>query len=120
MAFEEEINDAIGAHSVWKMKLRTAIAVGKADANVHDVAKDDACAFGQWLYSPALSPAVRASSDYLAVRRLHADFHKCAAKVLECIRHADKAQANAQLEGEYERVSNDLMAALRKWKRAAH
>jgi hypothetical protein len=76
MAFEEQINDAIGAHSVWKMKLHTAIAVGKADANLHDVAKDDACTFGQWLYSPALSPAVRASSDYLAVRALHADFHK--------------------------------------------
>ena len=120
MAFEEEINDAIGAHSVWKMKLRTAIAVGKADVNAHDVAKDDACAFGQWLYSPALSPAVRASSDYLTVRTLHADFHKCAGKVLEYVSHGDKARAQALMAGEYDKVSNDLMAAMRKWKRAVH
>ena len=120
MAFEEEINEAIGAHSVWKMKLRTAIAVGKADVNSHDVAKDDACAFGQWLHSPALSPAVLASSDYLAVRALHADFHKYAAKVLEYVRHGDKAQATALMEGEYDKVSDDLMAALRKWKWAVH
>ena len=120
MAFEEQINDAIGAHSVWKMKLRTAIAVGKADVNAHDVAKDDACTFGQWLYSSALSPAVLASSDYQIVRALHADFHKFAGKVLEYVRHGDKAQATALMEGEYERVSNDLMAAMRKWKRAVH
>ncbi len=42
MAFDDEINKAIGAHGVWKMRLRTAIDIGKGDAHPADVAKDNA------------------------------------------------------------------------------
>src|SRR4030067_3690693 len=66
MAFEDEITKAIGAHGVWKMRLRTAIDSGKADANAADVAKDSVCAFGQWLYG-AVPPAARPSAGSAAV-----------------------------------------------------
>ena len=36
MSLQDEITKAIGAHGVWKMRLRTAIDVGKADANAAD------------------------------------------------------------------------------------
>jgi Chemoreceptor zinc-binding domain len=120
MAFEEQIDKAIGAHGIWKMRLRTAIASGKVDASPSEVAKDNACAFGQWLYGPGLSPAVRASAEYANVRAQHANFHKCAAKVLECVSHGDKAQAAALMDGEYRKVSSGLNAAMMKWKIAAH
>lgn len=119
MAFEDEITKAIGAHGVWKMRLRTAIESGKADANAADVAKDNVCPFGQWLYGPSLSPAVRASLDYATVRRLHADFHKCASKVIECVVVGDKAQADTLMAGEYNKISGDLTSAMMKWKSAA-
>ena len=120
MSLQEEITKAVGAHAVWKLKLRTAIDVGKADAQAADVAKDNACAFGQWLYGATLTPADKASPSYSAVRKLHADFHKCAAKVIECVGTGDKAKANALMDGEYAKVSASLTSAMMKWKAAAH
>ena len=120
MSIQDEIAKAIGAHGIWKMKLRTAIDTGKADAKAADVAKDNVCGFGQWLYGPTLPAAVRTSADYNAVRKLHADFHKCAGKVLECVGHGDKAKAEALMHGEYAKVSTDLTSAMMKWKTTVH
>ena len=102
MSFEDEIAKAIGAHGVWKMRLKTAIDTGKADAQAADVAKDNACAFGQWLYGTSIPPAMRASLDYQSVRKLHADFHKCASQVIECVGGGDKTKASALMEGDGE------------------
>lgn len=120
MSLQDEITKAVGAHGVWKMRLRTAIESGKADANPADVAKDNACAFGQWLHGAGVPAAVRASADYATVRKLHADFHQCASKVLECVSHGDKAKADALMVGEYTKVSSDLTHAMMKWKSAVH
>ena len=116
MSLQDEITKAIGAHGVWKMRLRSAIDNGKADANASDVAKDNACAFGQWLYGSTVPTAARASADYTSVRKLHADFHQCASKVLECVGHGDKAGADALMASDYAKVSGDLTSAMMKWK----
>jgi Chemoreceptor zinc-binding domain len=118
MAFEDEITKAIGAHGVWKMRLRSAIDNGKADANAADVARDNVCPFGQWLYG-AVPPAARGSADYASVRKLHADFHKCASKVIECVGLGDKAKADALMAGDYAKISGDLTTAMMKWKATA-
>ena len=119
MSLQEEISKAIGAHAVWKMRLHTAIDVGKSDAAAGDVAKDNACPFGQWLYGSSIPAAVRASANYATVRKLHADFHQCAAKVIECVGQGHKAQAYALMDGDYAKVSGDLAAAMIKWKAVA-
>ena len=41
MALDDEITKAIGAHGVWKMRLRSAIDSGKADADPVEVGKDN-------------------------------------------------------------------------------
>jgi len=118
MSLEDEITKAIAAHGMWKKWLRIAIDNGKAGANPVEVAKDDACPFGQWLYGSTISATARASADYTSVRKLHADFHKCAAKVLACVVQGQKAQADALMTGEYAQVSADLTSAMAKWKAA--
>ena len=118
MALQDEITKAIGANGIGKMRLRTAIDSGKADANAADVAKDNACAFGQWLYG-SVPQAARTSADYASVRKLHADFHKCASQVIECVGHNDKAKADALMAGDYAKVSGELTAAMMKWRAAA-
>ena len=120
MSFEDEITKAIGAHGMWKNRLRSAIDNGKADSNPVDVAKDNGCPFGQWLYGSTIPATARASEGYTAVRKLHADFHKCAAKVLECVSSGQKAQADALMAGEYAKISGDLTTAMMKWKAASH
>ena len=118
MALDDEITKAIGAHGMWKNRLRSAIDNGKADANPADVAKDNACPFGQWLYGATIPGASRNGANYGSVRKLHADFHRCASKVLECVSAGDKTKANALMAGEYAKVSGDLTAAMMKWKAA--
>ena len=120
MTFENEIIKAIEAHWKWKMRLRSAIDSGKSDANPVEVAKDNFCDFGQWLYGSTIPITARASVDYASVRKLHADFHKCAANVLECVAKGQKAQADALMTGEYAEVSVALTAAMMKWKAAGH
>jgi hypothetical protein len=120
MPFEDEISNAIGAHGVWKMRLRTSIDSGKADGDPVGVGKDNYCAFGKWLHGSTISATARASADYATVTKLHADFHKCAAKVLGHVQHGQREQANSIMTTEYTKVSFDLTAALRKWKAATH
>jgi hypothetical protein len=120
MTLENEITSAIEAHWMWKMRLRSAIDSGKADANAVEVAKDNVCAFGQWLYGSTIPATARASEDYASVRKLHADFHKCAANVLECVSNGQKAKANALMTGEYAEVSANLTAAMMTWKAVGH
>jgi len=120
MSFEDEITRAIAAHGMWKKWLRSAIDNGKAEANPVEVARDDGCQFGQWLYGSTIPDAVRAGTDYTSVVKLHADFHQCAAKVLEFVAHGQKAQADALMAGEYARISADLTSAMAKWMAASH
>ena len=119
MAFEDEINKAIGAHGMWKNRLRSAIDTGKADANPADVAKDNGCPFGQWLYGSTIPASARNGANYATVRKLHADFHKCASNILECVSTGQKAKADTLMAGEYATVSSNLTAAMMKWKTAA-
>ena len=68
---------------------------------------------------PCKSGPARASADYAAVRKLHADFHKCASKVIECVGQGDKAQADVLMADDYAKISGDLTTAMMKWKAAA-
>lgn len=54
---------------------------------------------------------------YKVIRRLHAEFHECASRVLEMALSGDKDGAMAVLEGEYAARSHKLITALSKWRR---
>lgn len=114
--FIKEINDAIGAHGAWKLKLRTAISVGKSDIEPATVRCDDRCAFGRWLYGPTIDGHTRSGKPYQVIHRLHAEFHQTAATVLESALAGRKAQATEILDGEFKERSEKLVRALTKWK----
>ena len=112
----DEINNAIGAHGMWKMRLRTAIATSTCDITSHDAGCDNKCAFGKWLYGPTLDHAVRAGVPYQVIRRLHAEFHQAAGTVLAEVERGNAAGAQAQMSGEFTERSEKLVRALTKWK----
>ena len=118
MALEDEITKAIGAHGMWKNRLRGAIDSGKADANPADVAKDNACPFGQWLQGSTITASMRNGANYNAVKKLHADFHRCASNVMTCVASGKKEQATSLLGGEFSKISGELTNAMMKWKAA--
>ena len=89
----KEINDAIGAHGMWKMRLRTAIAAGVGDITSADAGCDDKCAFGKWIHGPSIDAATRAGMPYQVIRRLHAEFHQAAGQVLARVERGDRKGA---------------------------
>jgi len=120
MSLDDEIAKAISAHGIWKRWLRSAIDKEKIDVDPVEVAKDNGCPFGEWLYGTTIPATTRAGADYAAVRKLHADYHRCAAKVLECVAHGQKAQADALMTGDCALISAELTSAMAKWSVANH
>lgn len=120
MANPQEIDNAIGAHGLWKGRLKTAIDTGKIDVPVETIRKDNQCPFGKWLYGTSLSTAERNSSHYRTVKDLHAEFHKTAAHVTELALAGKKDQAQAMMRssGEYANVTTRLTLAMMDWKQA--
>jgi len=111
-----QVQAAIGAHGAWKLKLSTAVSTGRSDDEPALVCRDDLCRFGVWLHGPDIDPDTRESKPYQVIRRLHAEFHKCAGTVLERVKRGDQAGARALLEGEYSDRSATLIRALTMWK----
>ncbi len=112
----DQINNAIGAHGSWKIKLRTAVNKGHSTHNVDEVRCDDKCAFGKWLHGSNIDGPTRAGAPYNVIKRLHAEFHICAADVLSKATNGDTPGAAQLLEGDFAAKSEKLVRGLRKWK----
>lgn len=112
-----QINDAIGAHGAWKLRLRTAARTGTSEITPAVAGCDDACTFGKWLKHGTIDPTVKSGTPYQVVTRLHADFHRSAGGVLTQALAGHPSDAEAMIEGEFTARSERLVTALSKWKR---
>jgi len=121
MSLKEEITKAIGAHGMWKARLRSAIDTGKTDVSTADAEKDNVCAFGQWLYGSSLEAAAKSSAEFKEVQKLHAEFHKAAVQVLHLALHGKKAEADKLLAPDslFADVSGRLTSAMVRWQKSA-
>jgi len=116
-AMIDALDKAVSAHGAWKVRLRMAIMHGSSEFQPETVACDDKCEFGKWLYGSGISDAVKADMPYQVVRRLHADFHKCAARVLTHAVSSEADEASELMAGSFDERSQRLLIALAKWKR---
>jgi methyl-accepting chemotaxis protein len=118
MSATSEIENAIGTHGLFKLRLRSAIASGRLEGSVATLGSHLNCPFGKWMTSPTVAPTTRASSQYAKVDLLHARFHLAAAKVaaLATAGRAEEAKAALEPAGEFALASADFMAALQEWK----
>lgn len=121
MNFRSQINKAIGAHSLWKDRLRAAVDSGKSKLTVEQVAKDDACELGRWLAGASIPEALKKTGDFEACRELHAEFHKAAAHVLRLAISGNKAAALTALGGEsrFANLSSTLTLRMMQWAASA-
>jgi len=111
-----QINNAIGAHGSWKIKLRTAVNKGKSEHSVEDVRCDDKCAFGKWIHGKEIDGPTRNGAPYNVIKRLHAEFHISAADVLKMATTGNPTGAAELLDGDFAARSEKLVRGLRKWK----
>jgi hypothetical protein len=114
-----EIDAAISAHGLWKIRLKTAIAQGATPADVTSAERTDQCAFGKWLLSPAASPALRNSPSFREAARLHQLFHEVASRTIATIvaGRKDEAAASIAIGGEFANASAALTSHMMRWKR---
>lgn len=118
MSYAEGINKALTAHGAWKLRLLNAISHGSSEFKVAVVEADNQCDFGRWMYS--LPVEVRMSEPCATIRKLHAEFHVEAARVLSLAVSGSTEEALAALEprSQYANLSGQLALALVKWKQS--
>ena len=116
LANVEEINKAVGAHGIWKNRLKSAIDTGQSDVTPEVAAADNKCAFGKWLYG--LPEGMQNSPRCQNVKDLHACFHREAANVLELALNGEKEKATDSLAdgSAFSDTSTQLTEAMMEWK----
>lgn len=117
-ALQEAISKAIGAHGMWKTRLKMAIETGKVETPVPTIKMDNQCEFGKWLYGATIPDAAKNSTHYKTVVDLHAKFHQAAGRVAELATAGKKADAEKSMEmgGEFSTASSKLTSAMMEWR----
>jgi hypothetical protein len=112
----EQIQKAINAHGVWKVKLSQAVDAGSVEMTPEQARRDDQCPLGQWLYGP-IPPALRASPHCQAVVDLHARFHQAAAEIVALSLARKRADALSAMEfgSTFKQASARLVIELTAW-----
>jgi hypothetical protein len=116
MAYSDEIDKAIAAHGMWKQRLLEAITSGSSEFGVGQIQVDNRCDFGKWFYG--LPPALRETDQDQKIQKLHAAFHREAARVLDLALKGRKDEAMQALSpgNPYARLTGQLTIALTQWK----
>ena len=81
-------DEAITAHSAWKMKLSNYLRKPDGSLKVADIEVDNKCALGQWIYGDGAKH--NGIPEYESLKAEHAKFHKAAAEV---VKKADSGQS---------------------------
>ena len=120
MSLKNEISAAIGAHGLWKVRLKDAIVKGSSEFQPSVVGRDDQCAFGKWLHGVS-DQQVKSSPGYKKCVDLHREFHAQAAKVLDlALAHKQKeAEGAISASSHFARVSAELTSAMLEWNQKA-
>lgn len=112
-------DEAIAAHTKWKVRLRTFIDGTGEKLESAKVAVDNQCDLGKWIYGEGAK--YKSLDSYAKLRESHARFHKCAAQVVEQASSGKKQQAEAMIGagGEFSRLSQETVGAIMQMRKAA-
>ncbi len=96
----------IDAHMAWRKRLADVVE-GRSNEHpeVGQVGQDSACTLGKWLRGEARARFGKLP-EYDELRKVHADFHACAAEVLIKNREGDAAGARVLLKGALRALSD--------------
>jgi hypothetical protein len=86
---------AAKAHRDWNIKLRMYID-GSGDLKHDDVAKDNACVLGQWIYGEGKQ--FQSLPEYSQLVKMHTEFHKNASKIVKFVDDHKKEEAKHELD----------------------
>jgi hypothetical protein len=109
--------DALNAHLAWKLRLRDYIDGKQGEyLEPEHVGCDDGCELGRWIRSQY--PLMRQVPEFRRVREQHADFHRCAAEVVQAVNAGDLEGAEYALQNEYAHLSALVVKSITKLNRS--
>jgi len=98
---------------MWKLRLQRCLD-GTSEENLdpEHICKDNQCILGKWIYGN--EDRYIKSPVFEDVRGQHAEFHKLAAEIVRLANANRKQEAGEILRGDYSRLSQRLLALIRK------
>jgi hypothetical protein len=113
-----DFDEAVGAHSKWKRRMRCSLAKHDGDLNPAEVALDHKCVLGEWIYGEGASYSSLA--EYAKLKYEHDRFHKVAAELIK------RANSGESIDAELAPCSNSefstsssaviiAIVAMKKW-----
>jgi hypothetical protein len=81
-------DEAMQAHTSWKIKLRTYLSKPDGSLKPADFEPDNRCALGKWIHGEGAKHA--ALAEFQSLKDAHVGFHKAAANV---VRQADSGKS---------------------------
>jgi hypothetical protein len=114
-----DFDEAIKAHSSWKMKLSTYLRKPDGSLKVSEIQVDNKCALGQWIYGEGAKYS--SLPEYATLKQEHAKFHKAAAQV---VYKADSGQDTSEetalgTKSEFTSASSAVVSAIMAIRRKA-
>lgn len=111
-------DEAIKAHSAWKLKLSNYIRKPDGSLKADEVQSDHKCDLGKWIHGEGMKH--KSLADYKTLRDQHATFHKAAADV---IRRADSGKSVTEeiavgSNSDFGKASQAVVLAIMNMKRA--
>ena len=112
----EQIQKAINAHGIWKVKLGQMVDSGTVSMTADEARADNLCPLGQWLYGP-VDPSLKASSHFATVVDLHKRFHQAAGEIVakSVARKRTEALEAMEFGSTFKQVSAKLVIELTAW-----
>jgi hypothetical protein len=90
-------DEAITAHSQWKMRLQAVInGTSKETLDPAVVGLDNKCVLGQWIYGEAKQYS--GTPEYVELVTEHTHLHRCAADTLRLAQSGKTAEAKTTLD----------------------
>ncbi len=106
------LDEAVRAHSAWKMKLSAYLRHPDASLKSIEVRSDCRCELGKWLHGDGRKLA--AIPEYKTLLERHAHFHRAAADVVD-MANSGKATSEATAlgaESPYSAASREIVMAI--------
>ena len=114
-----DFEQGVAEHLAWKNRLFEYLAAPDGRLNPSDVASDQNCSLGKWIYGEGSKYA--GYSEFAILRREHAHFHKVVANIVSGARLGLSVRNEAALERETEfgKASAKVISALMALKSSA-
>ena len=111
-----EISEILDTHIRWKLDLIGRLESG-VEIDAHEVARDDHCELGRWLYRNL--GRFQDNDRFMDLYRDHSEFHNCVRDAVICWQAGDRECARELVRDDMARLSHRIVRQLsalhREW-----